>query len=64
MTPQEFLEAVQDRIEWIKDCCPELMDRPVMAYWFDKVGSDMPTAFKVERLFVEEFLNIEIEVSE
>lgn len=49
LKPEEFLEAVRSRIEWIRQHNPELLNRDV---WF----INNKTSARIDDVFVEEFL--------
>ena len=49
MKPEEFLRAVQERIEWMRKHNPELLERDVMFI-------NNQTSARIDDVFVEEFL--------
>jgi hypothetical protein len=54
MNALEFLEAVQDRVAWIQQHTPDLLERDVMAF-------DGTLAESVVDVHVEEFLIIRVQ---
>jgi hypothetical protein len=55
MRPEEFLKAVQSRVEWMREHNPELLERDVMF-----VNDE--TSARIDDVFVEEFLVLDGEV--
>lgn len=58
MKPEEFLAAVQSRIEWMRTHNPELLERDVM--FMDFMNSS--AAARINDVFVEDFLVLHGEV--